>query len=42
MADGEMSGGGFAPTTGTPEARTTKVSDAVLVLVSKFVISFLR
>jgi len=43
MADGDMGGGGgLAPTTGTPEARTTKVSDAMLVYVSKLVISFLR
>ena len=39
---GEMVGGGFAPTPDTPEAGTTKVSDAMLIYVSKFVISFLR
>jgi hypothetical protein len=42
MAGGEMVGGGFAPTPDTPEAETTKVSDAMLIYVSKWVISFLR
>ena len=42
MAEGEMSGGGLAPTTGTPEAETTKVSATLLVYVSDFVVSFLR
>jgi hypothetical protein len=43
MAEGgEMSGGGFAPPADPPEAETTKVSDAVLVYVSEFVVSFLR
>jgi hypothetical protein len=41
MAEGEMVGGGFAPPTGTPEPETTKVSDDVLIYVSKLVISFL-
>jgi hypothetical protein len=39
---GEMIGGGFAPLPDTPETGTTDVSDAVLVYVSKIVISFLR
>lgn len=42
MADGDMGGGGgFAPTSGTRETRTSKVSDAVLIYMSKFVISIL-
>lgn len=42
MAEGEMVGGGFAPTTGTSEPGTTKMSDAMVVYVSKLIISFLR
>lgn len=43
QTEGDMGGGGgLAQTAGTPETRTAKISDAVLIYASKFVISFLR